>query len=187
MDVESAAAEHDECDEVVDVVEAIGHADDDLDAVVECLEARVGVDQPDRPEDVGPASPDLPGELDDFGDAAVGCPERPVVQFSRGLFGRVSEQGTQEFLELPGAVELAFGIRVPDGFERRGLPVGQVAGVLQYGVLDAAHAFRCLFVSFASRLVPEAFADLVERVRHPGDDVEAVEHAFRVRAVLGDA
>ena len=187
MDVESAVAEHDECDEVVDVVEAVGHADGDLDPVVECLEPGVGVSEPDGSDDVGPASPDFSGEFDDFGDAAMGCPEHPAVQFGRGLFDRVLEQGTQEFLELPGAVELAFGIRVPDGFERRGLSVGQVAGVLQYDVLDAAHAFRYLFVSFASRLVPEAFADPVERVRHPGDDVEAVEHAFRVRAVLGDA
>jgi len=88
---------------------------------------------------------------------------------------------------LSCAVELPLGIRVPQAFERLGLPAGQVVGVLQYDVLDAAHAFRYLFVSFASRLVPEAFADPVERVRHPGDDVEAVEHAFRVRAVLPDA
>ena len=59
MDVESAASEHDECDEVVHVVEAVGHADGDLDAVVERLEPRVGVAQLDGPEDVGAASPDL--------------------------------------------------------------------------------------------------------------------------------
>lgn len=34
MYVESAAAEHDERDEAADVVEAIGHADGDLDAAV---------------------------------------------------------------------------------------------------------------------------------------------------------
>ena len=37
-DVESAATEHDECYEVGDVVEAVGHADGDLDAVVGRLE-----------------------------------------------------------------------------------------------------------------------------------------------------
>ena len=56
MDVESAVAEHDECDEVADVVEAVGHADGDLDPVVEGLEPGVGVAQPDRAQDVGPAA-----------------------------------------------------------------------------------------------------------------------------------
>ena len=41
-------------DEVVDVVEAVGHADDDLDPVVGRLEPGVGVAQLDGPEDVGP-------------------------------------------------------------------------------------------------------------------------------------
>ncbi len=40
-DVESAASEHDQADEVGDVVEAVGHADGDLDPVVERLEPRV--------------------------------------------------------------------------------------------------------------------------------------------------
>ena len=53
-DVESAATEHDECYEVGDVVEAVGHADGDLDAVVGRLEPGVGVAQLDGPEDVGP-------------------------------------------------------------------------------------------------------------------------------------
>ena len=88
---------------------------------------------------------------------------------------------------MPGAVELALGVRVPDGAERRELPVRQVAGVLQHGVLDAAHALRGILVAVAARLVPQAFPDLVERVGHPGDDAEAVRHAFGVRAVLGDA
>ena len=97
------------------------------------------------------------------------------------------EQGAQEFLELPGAVELALRVRVPDGAERVVLPVGQVARVLQDGVLGAAHALGRPLVAGASRVVPQAFADLVERADHPGDDVEPVEHAFGVRAVLGDA
>ena len=95
MDVESAVAEHDECDEVADVVEAVGHADGELDPVVEGLEPGVGVAQPDRAQDVGPAAPDLFGELDDLGDAAMGCPERPTVQLGPGLFEGVSEQGPQ--------------------------------------------------------------------------------------------
>ena len=48
------AAEHDECDEAVRVVEAVGHADGDLDPVVGRLEPGVGVAQLDGPEDVGP-------------------------------------------------------------------------------------------------------------------------------------
>ncbi len=59
--VESAAAEHDEGDEVVDVVEAIGHADGDLDPVVGRLEPGVGGSKPDGSDDVGPSSPDFPG------------------------------------------------------------------------------------------------------------------------------
>ena len=60
-DVESAATEHDECYEVGDVVEAVGHADGDLDPVVGRLEPGVGVAQPDGSDDVGPSSPDFPG------------------------------------------------------------------------------------------------------------------------------
>ena len=50
----AGAAEHDECDEAVRVVEAVGHADGDLDPVVGRLEPGVGVAQLDGPEDVGP-------------------------------------------------------------------------------------------------------------------------------------
>ena len=169
------------------MVKSVGHADGDLDAVVECLEARVGVAQPDRPEDVGPASPDLPGEPDDFGDAAVRGPEHPVVQLAPGLFDRVLEQGPQQFLELPGAVELGLGVRVPDAVERVVLLAGQVVRVLQDRVLGAAHALRGLLVAVVPRLVPQAFADLVERAGHPADDVEAVQYALGVRAPPADA
>ena len=48
-------------------------------------------------------------EFRDLGDAAVGRPEHPVFQLAPGLFERVSEQGAEEFPELPGAVELALG------------------------------------------------------------------------------
>ena len=185
--VGSAASEHDQGDEVGDVVEAVGHADGDLDPVVGRLEPGVGVSQPDRAQDVGPAPPDLLGEFDDLGYARVGRPEHPTVQFRRGLADRVLEQGAQEFLELPCAVELSPGIRASDVLERLGLSAGQVAGVLQDGVLDAAHALHGLLVPVAPRLVPQAFADLVERVGHPGDDVEPVQYAFGVRAALGDA
>ena len=37
-----------------------------------------------------------------------------------------------------------------------------------------------------SGLVPQPFPDPVQRVGHPGDDVERVQDAFGVRAVLGD-
>ena len=166
------------------MVEAVGHADGDLDPVVERLESRVGVAQLDRPEDVGAASADLFGELDDLGDAAVGRPEHPVSELRGGPSERVLEQGAQEFLELPGAVELALGVRVPQRGEGFVLSVGQSVGVLQDRVLDAAHALRGLLVAVAARLVPQALPDLVERAGHPADDVEPVEHALRVRAPL---
>ena len=66
-DVDSAAAEHDECYEVGDVVEAVGHADGDLDAVVGRLEPGVGVAELDGPEDVRAPSPDPPREFDYLG------------------------------------------------------------------------------------------------------------------------
>lgn len=115
--VESAASEHDQGDEVVDVVEAVGHADGDLDPVVERLEARVRVSRPDRAQDAGAAPSDLLGESDDLGYARTGRPEHPAVQFRRGLADRVLERGAQEFLELPCAVELPLGVRVPQAFE----------------------------------------------------------------------
>ena len=77
------------------MVESVGHADGDLDPVVEGLEPGVGVAQLDGPEDVGAAPPDLFGEFDDLGDARVGRPEHPVVQLAPGLFDRVLEQGPQ--------------------------------------------------------------------------------------------
>ena len=84
-DVESAATEHDECYEVGDVVEAVGHADGDLDAVVGRLEPGVGVAELDGPEDVRAPSPDPPREFDYLGDTVVGRPEHPMVQFRLGL------------------------------------------------------------------------------------------------------
>lgn len=111
----------------------------------------------------------------------------PAVQFRRGSADRVLERGAQESLELPCAVEPPLGVRVPRAFERLLLSVGQVAGVPQDGVSDAAHALRGVLVPIAPRLVPQAFPDLVERVAHPGDDEEPVQYAFGVRAVLGDA
>ena len=140
------------------MVEAVGHADGDLDPVVEGLEPGVGVAQLDRAQDVGPAPPDLFGEFDDLGYARVGRPEHPVVQFAAGLFDGVFEQGPQQFLELPGAVELALGVRVPDAVERVVLLAGQVVRVLQDRVLGAAHALRGLLVAVVPRLVPQAFA-----------------------------
>ena len=186
-DVESAAAEHDECYEVGGVVGAVGHADGDLDAVVERLEPGVGAAELDGPEDVRAPSPDPPREFDYLGDTAAGRPEHPMVQFRLGLVDRMPEQGPQQFPELPCTVEPALGIRVPQRVERFGLPVGQIAGVLQYRVFDAAHALRGLLIAVAARLVPQALADLVERVAHPADDVEPGQHAFGVRAVLLDA
>lgn len=148
---------------------------------------RVRVSYLDRAQDVGAAPSDLPGEFDDLGYARMGRPEHPMVQFRRGLVDRVLEQGAQEFLELPCAVELALGVRVPQVPERLGLFVGQLVGVLQDGVFDAAHALRGLLVAVATRLVPQASPDFVERAGHPGDDVGPVQYAFGVRTVLGDA
>ena len=83
------------------MVEAVGHADGDLDPVVGRLAPRVRVPQLDGPEDVGTPAPDLPGELDDLGDERVGCPEPPVPELCSGLVDGVPEQGPQEFLEPP--------------------------------------------------------------------------------------
>ena len=44
----AAAPQHDQRDEVVHVAEPVGHADGDLDPVVEGLEPRVRIAQPDR-------------------------------------------------------------------------------------------------------------------------------------------
>ena len=55
--------EHDEGDEIVRVVEAVGRADGDLDPVVGCFESGVGAAQLDGPEDVRPTTADLPGWL----------------------------------------------------------------------------------------------------------------------------
>ena len=63
------------------MVEAVGHADGGLDAVVGRLEPGVGVAELDGPEDVRAPSPDLPREFDYLGDTAVGRPEHPMVQF----------------------------------------------------------------------------------------------------------
>lgn len=77
------------------MVEAVGHADGDLDPVVGRLESRVRIAQLDGPEDVRPAPPDLFGEFRDLGDAAVRGPEHPVVEFAFGLVGRSFERGPQ--------------------------------------------------------------------------------------------
>ena len=60
--------------------EAVGHADGDLDLVVECLGPGVGVAESDGFGDVVLASADLPAQFDDLGDAAVGSPEDPSFQ-----------------------------------------------------------------------------------------------------------
>ena len=75
MDGWAAASEFDHGDEVVDVAEAVGHADGGLDLVVERLEPGVGVAESDGFGDVVLASADLPAQFDDLGDAAVGGPE----------------------------------------------------------------------------------------------------------------
>ena len=49
--------------------EAVGHADGDLDLVVERFQTRVGVAGSDGSEDVVPASADLPAQFDDLGEA----------------------------------------------------------------------------------------------------------------------
>ena len=65
----ATASEHDQGDEVGDAVEAVGHADGDLDPVVEGLEPGVGVAQLNRAQDVRPAASDLLRRFDDLGYA----------------------------------------------------------------------------------------------------------------------
>lgn len=101
MDGWAAASEFDHGDEVVDVAEAVGHADGDLDLVVECLEPGVGVAESDGFEDVVLASATLPAQFDDLGDAAVGSPEDPSFQPGPGLSDGLVRERPGEFLELP--------------------------------------------------------------------------------------
>lgn len=101
MDGWAAASEFDHGDEVVDVSEAVGHADGGLDLVVECLGPGVGVAGSDGFGDVVLASADLPAQFDDLGDAAVGGPEDPSFQFGPGLSGGLVRERPEEFLELP--------------------------------------------------------------------------------------
>ena len=101
MDGWAAASEFDHGDEVVDVSEAVGHADGGLDLVVECLGPGVGVAGSDGFGDVVLASADLPAQFDDLGDAAVGSPEDPAFQFGFGLSGGLVQERPEEFLELP--------------------------------------------------------------------------------------
>ena len=95
------------------MVETVGHANGDLDAVVGCLEPRVGASEPDGPEDAGPASPDLLRGFDDPGNAAAGRPEYPVLQFVLGPFDRVPERRPEELPEPPRAVEPSLGSVFP--------------------------------------------------------------------------
>ena len=101
MDGWAAAAEFDHGDEVVDVAEAVGHADGGLDLVVERLEPGVGVAGSDGFGDVVLASADLPAQFDDLGDAAVGGTEDPSFQFGPGLSEGLVRERPGEFLELP--------------------------------------------------------------------------------------
>lgn len=81
--------------------EAVGHADGDLDLVVERFQTRVGVAGSDGSEDVVPASADLPAQFHGLGDAAVGSPEDPSFQFGFGLSGGLVRERPEEFLQLP--------------------------------------------------------------------------------------
>ncbi len=101
MDGWAAASEFDYGDEVVDVSEAVGHADGDLDLVVECLEPGVEVAESDGPVDVVLASATLPARFHDLGDAAVGSPEDPSSRFGFGLSDGLAQERPEEFLELP--------------------------------------------------------------------------------------
>lgn len=104
------------------MVEAVGHADGDLDPVVERLEPRVRIARPDCPEDVGTPASDLPGRFDDFGDVAAGRPEHPMLQFAPGPSDRASEQTAQEFLELPGSAHSTDATTTPHpGQSTRGI------------------------------------------------------------------
>lgn len=89
-----------------------------------------------------------------------------------GLAGGPVQERAQEFLELPGAVELALGIHAGERGEGRGLVLGQVAGVSEHGVFQALHRLRGRLVLRSPGLVPQPFPDPVQAVGHPGDDVE---------------
>ena len=71
------------------MVEAVGHADGDLDPVVEGLELGVGVAQLDRAQDVRPAASDLLRRFDDLGVCVNARPGTPSASTRPGLFERV--------------------------------------------------------------------------------------------------
>ena len=97
----AGAAEHDECDEAVRVVEAVGHADGDLDPVVERLEPGAGVAQFDGAWDVGAASPDFFLESSTISGMRL-CEARNTQRFSSPpARSRGEPEQAQRFLEPP--------------------------------------------------------------------------------------
>ena len=97
----AGAAEHDECDEAVRVVEAVGHADGDLDPVVEGLEPGAGVVRFDGAWDVGAASPDFFLESSTISGMRL-CEARNTQRFSSPpARSRGEPEQAQRFLEPP--------------------------------------------------------------------------------------
>ena len=92
MDGWSWASEFDHGDEVVRVAQAVGHADGDLDLVVERFDPGVGMAEPDGCEDVVAACADLPAWFDDLGDAAAGRPADPSFEFRFGPFDGLARE-----------------------------------------------------------------------------------------------
>lgn len=170
FEVEPAAFEHDEGDEVVEVPVPVAHPDGGLDPVVDGLEPRVGQAAADGAQDVEAASRDLLAERDESRDAGQERVRGPLAQQGRGLAGALAQDHAQPFLELVRPPEGLVGVR--DAFEPGALAGGQVRPVLQQrppGALDRVP--RALFGGAClPGLAPRGGPDLVERVARPADD-----------------
>ena len=106
LEVETAAFEHDQGDEVVEIPVAVAHLDGGLDLVVDGLQTSVGQSGPDGAQDVEAAAADLLAEPRELLDARQGRVRGPLAQHGRGLVRALSEDHPEALLELA---------RIPEG------------------------------------------------------------------------
>ena len=182
LEVESAAFEHDQGDEVVEVPVAVADLDGGLDPVVHGLEPCVGQSAADGPEDVEASPVDLLAERDESRDARQERVRGPLAQQGRGRLCRLFEDHPEAFLEPVRLPEGLVGVR--HAFQLGLLAGGQVRFVLEQ---RPPGSFDRVLHALPGRarlpgLAPCGGADLVERVGRPADDVEPVEDAFGLRA-----
>ena len=144
----------------------------------------------DRGEDRGPVFHDPPLEVDEGVDPAASGPADPVVECDGGLVVTELEHGAESLFEQVGPPQPWFGLRDPVQFDPligvqiRGVLPQRVTGMLQrFGV--SVGAAGAALGDRAAGSVPCFAADLVQGLGGPGDDVERVGAAHRVRAAFG--